>query len=46
MMSIADLNSIQETAYLFGNPANAAPLRESLAQAERGELVSSSLDEL
>ena len=46
MMSLADFNSIQETAYLLGNPANAAHLRESLAQAERGELVSCSLDEL
>lgn len=46
LMSLADFNSIQETAYLLGNPANAAHLRESLAQVERDELVSCSLDEL
>ncbi|WP_297046437.1 type II toxin-antitoxin system Phd/YefM family antitoxin [uncultured Desulfovibrio sp.] len=46
LMSLADFNSIQETAYLLGNPANAAHLRESLAQVERGEVVSCSLDEL
>ena len=46
MMSLADFNSIQETAYLLGNPANAAHLRESLAQADRGELVGCSLDEI
>ena len=46
LMSLADFNSIQGTAYLLGNPANAAHLRESLAQVERGEVVSCSLDEL
>ena len=28
-----------ETLYLFGNPANAARLEQSLAQAEQGEFV-------
>ena len=46
MMSLADFNSIQETAYLLGNLANAGHLREALAQVERGELARCSLDEL
>jgi len=40
MMSLADFNSIQETAYLLSNPANAARLRASVADAESGRLVS------
>ena len=46
MMSLADFNSIQETAYLLGNPANAERLRASLADAEAGRLVSVSPDDL
>lgn len=41
-----NFNNAHETAYLSGNPANAAHVRESLAQAQRGELVYCSLDEL
>ena len=46
MMSLADFNSIQETAYLLGNPANAERLRASVADAEAGRLVSVSPDDL
>lgn len=46
MMSLADFNSIQETAYLLGNPANAERLRASVADAEAGRLVSMSPDDL
>ncbi|OGR34169.1 MAG: hypothetical protein A2051_01205 [Desulfovibrionales bacterium GWA2_65_9] len=36
MMSLDDFNAIEETAYLLRNPANAAWLRESIAQAMGG----------
>ncbi len=39
MVSLADWNSIVETEYLLSSPENAKRLRESIAQAERGELV-------
>ena len=39
MVSLADWNSIVETEYLLASPENARRLRESIAQAERGELV-------
>ena len=38
MMSLADYNAIEETAYLLRSPANTARLRESLAQAEAGRI--------
>ncbi len=37
MMSLDDYNAIQETAYLLRSPANAARLRKSIEQVERGE---------
>ena len=37
MMSLEDYNSIQETAYLLGNPANAARLHEAVAAHRAGE---------
>ncbi len=36
MMSLDDFNAMEETAYLLRSPANAARLRESLAQAREG----------
>ena len=39
LMSEEEYGSIMETLYLFGNPANAAHLEHSLAQAEQGEFV-------
>jgi antitoxin YefM len=37
MMSLEDYNSIEETAYLLRNPANAKRLRESIRQGEAGK---------
>ncbi|MFC4763165.1 type II toxin-antitoxin system Phd/YefM family antitoxin [Dyella koreensis] len=34
VMSVSDYNSIQETLYLFGNPANAERLHTAMAEAE------------
>lgn len=39
MVSLADWNSILETEHLLASPENARRLRESIAQAESGELV-------
>ncbi|MDY1037757.1 type II toxin-antitoxin system Phd/YefM family antitoxin [Lelliottia sp. CFBP8978] len=38
MIAESEWEAIQETLHLFGNPANAAHLMESIAQAERGEV--------
>jgi len=38
MMSLADYNAIEETAYLLRSPANAARLRASLAHARSGDV--------
>ena len=46
MMSLSDYNSIQETAYLLSNPANAERLRASVANAEAEKLITTSLDAL
>ena len=46
MMSLADFNSIQETAYLLGSPANAERLRASVADAESGKVHNVSLADL
>ena len=37
VISLAEWNSIKETEYLLSNPANAAHLRRSIAQADAGE---------
>jgi len=46
MMSLSDFNSIQETAYLLSNPANVERLRASVADAETGKLITTSLADL
>ncbi len=46
MMSLDDFNSIQETMYLLGNPANAEHLRKSLAELNEGKGVEVALDDL
>ena len=46
IMSLEDFNSIQETGYLLGNPANAAHLRASLADAKAGKSKRVTLDDL
>ena len=35
-LSLEDFNSWQETVYLLSNPANAAHLRKSIAEAKAG----------
>ncbi len=48
-MAIIDLSeyeSLKETAYLLGNPANAAHLSESMQQLKDGKVVTKTLDEL
>jgi antitoxin YefM len=46
MMSLADFNSMQETMYLLGNPANAKRLRQAVADVEAGEVSEITLDAL
>lgn len=38
MMSLEDFNAIEETGYLLRSPANAARLRKSMEQAEKGKV--------
>ncbi|MFO6430022.1 type II toxin-antitoxin system Phd/YefM family antitoxin [Erythrobacter sp. W302b] len=45
MVSLSEWNSILETEHLLRSPENARQLRESIAQAERGELVEHDLIE-
>lgn len=46
MMSLEEFNSLHETLYLLGSPANAAALRKGLEDIEAGRTVTVSLDEL
>ena len=46
MLSLEDFNSMQETMYLLGNPANAARLRKSVADIAEGKTKPFSLSEL
>ncbi len=39
LLSLDDFNAWQETHYLLSNPANAAHLRKSIAEAEAGKIV-------
>jgi antitoxin YefM len=43
LVSLDEFNSWKETIYLLGNPANAAHLRESIAEARAGELEEKAL---
>ena len=43
LLSLDEYNSWQETLYLLSNPANAAHLRESIAEAEAGRVVEKEL---
>lgn len=43
VMPLDDFNSWKETLYLLTNPANAAHLRRSIAEAEAGNAVSREL---
>ena len=46
MLSLDEFNAWQETVYLLSNPANAAHLRKSIAEAEQGKMVERELIEL
>jgi len=39
LLPLDEFNAWQETAYLLSNPANAAHLRRSIAEAQLGKLV-------
>ena len=39
LLPLDEFNAWQETAYLLSNPANAAHLRQSIAEAQQGKLV-------
>lgn len=39
LLSLEEYNAWQETSYLLSNPANAAHLRQSIAEAQRGRVV-------
>lgn len=45
IMSLADYNAMEETAYLTRSPENARKLAESVDEMQRGEKVSFSLPE-
>ncbi|MBK9007906.1 MAG: type II toxin-antitoxin system prevent-host-death family antitoxin [Anaerolineae bacterium] len=45
LLSLDEFNSWQETAYLLSNPANAARLRKSMAEAQAGKVTERELDE-
>jgi antitoxin YefM len=45
MMSLEDFNAIEETGYLLRSPANAARLRKSIDQAEKGKIKNRKLIE-
>lgn len=46
MMSKQDYDSMQQTFFLLRHPENAQRLLASMAQAERGELIAKTLEEL
>jgi antitoxin YefM len=43
LVSLDEFNSWKETLYLLSNPANAAHLRESIAEASAGKLEEKAL---
>ncbi len=45
LLSLDEFNAWQETAYLLSSPANAAHLRHSIAEAQRGQIVERELIE-
>lgn len=45
LMSLADYEALEETAYLLRTPANAAHLLESIAQHKAGKLQAHELSE-
>lgn len=45
LLALDEFNSWKETAYLLSNPANAAHLRKSIAEAQSGYVSEQELDE-
>ncbi|MGC1375225.1 MAG: type II toxin-antitoxin system Phd/YefM family antitoxin [Anaerolineales bacterium] len=45
LMALDEFNAWKETAYLLSNPANAAHLRKSIAEAQSGYVSEHELDE-
>ncbi len=45
LLPLDEFNAWQETAYLLSNPANAAHLRQSIAEAQMGKIVERELIE-
>ncbi len=45
LLPLDEFNAWQETAYLLSNPANAAHLRQSIAEAQLGKIVERELNE-
>jgi antitoxin YefM len=45
LLLLDELNAWQETAYLLSNPANAAHLRQSIAEAQSGKIAEHELIE-
>ncbi len=45
VLSLADFESYEETAYLLASPRNAAQLAEAIAQVDAGETLDHSLAE-
>lgn len=45
VVSLAEFDAWRETAYLLRDPANAAHLRKSLAEAEEGKIAPSELSD-
>ncbi len=46
MISLEDYDALDETSYLLASPENARQLRESIAQLERGEVITKTIEEL
>lgn len=46
LMSLEDFSSYEETEFLLRNPKNRKELLESIAQYERGEIVTVNLEDL
>lgn len=45
LLTEEDYSSTQETLYLLSNPINASRIRESVAQAEKGEFINIDLND-
>ena len=45
LLPLDEFNAWQETAYLLSDPANAAHLRQSIAEAQQGKIVERELIE-